>query len=219
VKDLVVLIGAGAIGLAIAKRVGVGNRLLLADLKMDNAIRAATKLQDGGFEIETSSVDVSSRNSVGMLSNKAKEMGNISGIIHAAGVPPSNSSPELIMKVDLFGMALVLEIFGHTINYGGSCVVVGSQAGHKLSPLTPEQCNELATTPVDELLDLPMLQADQISDSYHAYQIAKHGCTLRVMAEAIRWGERNARVNAVSPGIIETPLAENCPAHKLCTIL
>jgi NAD(P)-dependent dehydrogenase (short-subunit alcohol dehydrogenase family) len=130
-------------------------------------------------------------------------------LIHAAGVSPSQASPETILKVDLFGTALVLEEFGNVIVPGGSAVVIASQSGHRLPALTAEQDMELATTPVDELLKLPMVQPNQVKDSLHAYQISKRGNSLRVMAEAVRWGERGARVNTISPGIIITPLAND----------
>jgi NAD(P)-dependent dehydrogenase (short-subunit alcohol dehydrogenase family) len=233
-KEVVVLIGTGAIGFAIAKRISLGKYLLLADLQQENAAKAAKKLLDDGFEADPVSVDVTSRASVQSLVDKAGKIGDISGVIHAAGVAPSSSAPEMILKVDLLGTALVLEQFGNVINKDGACVVVSSQAGHKLSPLSPAQTKALATTPADDLLDLPMLQPDQIKDSFHAYQIAKHGCSLRVMAEAVRWGRRKARVNTLSPGIIGTPLADkelkgtqgeeyrqmikSCPAQRVGTL-
>ena len=135
--------------------------------------------------------------------------GQISGVIHAAGVSTIQASPEAILKVDLYGTALVLEEFGNVIAPGGSCVVIASQSGHRLPPLTVEQNNALATTMVEELLKLPMLQPDQVTDPLHAYQFAKRGNSLRVMAEAVRWGKRGARVNTISPGIIITPLAND----------
>ena len=128
-------------------------------------------------------------------------------MIHAAGVSPSQASPATILAVDLYGTALVLEEFGNVIARGGAGVVIASQSGHRLGALTAEQNTALATTPADELLTLPMLQPDQVTDSLHAYQLAKRGNSLRVMAEAVRWGKRGARVNTISPGIIITPLA------------
>ncbi|MGA7755345.1 MAG: SDR family oxidoreductase [Candidatus Sulfotelmatobacter sp.] len=139
----------------------------------------------------------------------ATMLGEVSGVIHAAGVSPSQASPETILKVDLYGTALVLEEFGNVIARGGAGVVIASQSGHRLPPLSTEQNALLATTPVEELLRLPMLRPDQIKDSLHAYQISKRGNSLRVMAEAVRWGKRGARVNTISPGIIITPLAND----------
>jgi NAD(P)-dependent dehydrogenase (short-subunit alcohol dehydrogenase family) len=115
----------------------------------------------------------------------------------------------VILKVDLYGTALVLEEFGSVIARGGAGVVIASQSGHRLPALTQEQDKALATTPVDELLALPMLQPDQINDPLHAYQVSKRGNSLRVRAEAVRWGKRGARVNTISPGIIITPLAKD----------
>jgi NAD(P)-dependent dehydrogenase (short-subunit alcohol dehydrogenase family) len=208
-KKVLVVIGAGSIGQAIARRVSAGKHVLLADLRQENADAAAKILADAGFEVTTAIVDVSSRNSVHALVEKATSLGQVFGIIHAAGVSPSQASPETILKVDLYGTALVLEEFGDVITNEGSCVVIASQSGHRLPPLSIEQNKALATTPTDELLKLPFLQLDQVKDSLHAYQLSKRGNSLRVMAEAVRWGKRGARVNTISPGIIITPLAND----------
>jgi NAD(P)-dependent dehydrogenase (short-subunit alcohol dehydrogenase family) len=207
--SVIVVIGAGSIGQAIVRRVAPGKHVLLADLKQENADTAAKTLFDAGFNVSTATVDVSSRASVHALVETATKMGEISGVIHAAGVSPSQASPETILKVDLYGTALVLEEFGAVIARGGAGVVIASQSGHRLPGLSTEQNALLATTPVEELLGLPMLQPDQIKDSLHAYQISKRGNSLRVMAEAVRWGKRGARINTISPGIIITPLAND----------
>jgi NAD(P)-dependent dehydrogenase (short-subunit alcohol dehydrogenase family) len=207
--DVIVVIGAGSIGQAIARRVSAGKHVLLADLNQQNADAAAKVLNDAGFEVSTATVDVSSRESVHALVQTATALGDVTGVIHAAGVSPTQASPATILKVDLYGTALVLEEFGNVIARSGSCVVIASQSGHRLPALTAEQNAALATTPADELLTLPMLQPDQVRDSLHAYQISKRGNSLRVMAEAVRWGKRGARVNTISPGIIFTPLARD----------
>jgi NAD(P)-dependent dehydrogenase (short-subunit alcohol dehydrogenase family) len=207
--NVIVVIGAGSIGQAIARRVSAGKRIMLADLRQENAEVAAKVLSEAGFEVSAAIVDVSSRQSVHALVEKAATMGDVTGVIHAAGVSPTQASPATILKVDLFGTALVLEEFGNVIARGGAGVVIASQSGHRLGALTAEQNKLLATTPADELLELPMLQPDKITDSLHAYQISKRGNSLRVMAEAVRWGKRGARVNTISPGIIITPLAKD----------
>ena len=207
--DVIVVIGAGSIGQAIARRVSAGKHVLLADLRQDNADAAAKVLGDAGFEVSTATVDVSSRASVAALVRKATALGEVTGLIHAAGVSPSQAPPEVILKVDLYGTALVLELFGAVMAHGGAGVVIASQSGHRLPALSPEQNAALATTPVEDLLALPMLQPDQVSDPLHAYQISKRANSLRVMAEAVRWGKRGARINTISPGIIFTPLAKD----------
>ena len=208
-KNVTVLIGSGSIGVAIARRVGSGRHILLADLKKENAESAAVVLSNAGFEISTTTVNVSSREAVHALAKMAEGLGDITGIIHAAGVSPSQASTKDILAVDLYGTALVLEEFGSVVAREGSGVVIASQSGHRLGALTNEQNKLLATTPADQLLSLPMLQLDQVKDSLHAYQLAKRGNALRVMAEAVRWGKRGARINAISPGIIITPLAKD----------
>jgi len=207
--DVLVLIGAGQIGQAIARRVGVGKHVLLADMREDNAKAAAEVIGNAGYEVSVATVDASSRDAVHTLLKRATGLGNVTGLIHAAGVSPTQASPATILKVDLYGTALVLEEFGNVIARGGAGVVIASQSGHRLPPLTVEQNKALATTPVEELLKLPFLQPDQVTDSLHAYQISKRGNSLRVMAEAVRWGKRGARVNTISPGIIITPLAKD----------
>ena len=205
--DVVVVIGPGSIGQAIARRVSAGKHVLLADLHQANADAAAEVMTNAGFEVSTTTVDVSSRESVHELVQAAAALGNVAGVIHAAGVSPSQASPATILAVDLYGTAVVLEEFGEVIAQGGAGVVIASQSGHRLGALTAAEDAALATTPADELLALPMLQPDNVKDSLHAYQLSKRGNSLRVMAEAVRWGKRGARVNTISPGIIFTPLA------------
>lgn len=207
--SVIVVIGAGSIGQAIVRRVSAGKHVLLADIRQETADAAAMILSNAGFNVTTATVDVSSRASVHALVEAATALGEVAGVIHAAGVSPSQASPETILRVDLYGTALVLEEFGNVIARGGAGVVIASQSGHRLPPLSTEENARLATTPVEELLGLPMLQADRIKDSLHAYQISKRGNSLRVMAEAVRWGKRGARVNTISPGIIITPLAND----------
>jgi NAD(P)-dependent dehydrogenase (short-subunit alcohol dehydrogenase family) len=208
-SEVTVVIGAGSIGQAIARRVSPGKQVVLADLRPENADSAAAAMRDAGFEVSTALVDASSRESVQALVERATSLGDVTGLVHAAGVSPSQASPATILAVDLYGTALVLEEFGNVIARGGAGVVIASQSGHRPGALTEEQNAALATTPADELLKLPMLAPDQVTDSLNAYQLAKRGNSLRVMAEAVRWGKRGARINTISPGIIFTPLARD----------
>lgn len=208
-RKVTVVIGAGSIGQAIARRVSAGKHIVLADLRQENADAGARVLLDAGFEVTTALVDVCSRESVEALVQVATAIGDVTGVIHAAGVSPSQAPVATILRVDLYGTALVLEAFGNVIAEGGAGVVIASQSGHRLPALTPEQNKALATTPVEELLALEMLQADKVTDPLNAYQISKRANSLRVMAEAVRWGKRGARVNTISPGIIFTPLARD----------
>jgi NAD(P)-dependent dehydrogenase (short-subunit alcohol dehydrogenase family) len=208
-SEVAVVIGPGSIGQAIARRVSAGKRVLLADLREENAKAAAKTLGDAGFDVATAQVDISSRESVQALVRQAAAMGAVTRLVHAAGVSPSQALVPAILKVDLYGTAVILEEFGAVIAAGGSGVVIASQSGHRLPALTAEQDRGLALTPAEQLLDLPMLQPDQVVDTLHAYQLSKRCNSLRVAAEAVRWAKRDARINTISPGIIITPLARD----------
>ena len=207
--DVVVLVGAGSIGQAIARRVSMGTKLLLADLRQENADAAAKTLSDAGFDVIATGVDVSKRASVEALVRQATWLGNVTGLIQAAGVSPSQAPIDAILKVDLYGTALLLDEFGKVMARGASGVVISSQSGHRLGALPVDQNKALATAPVEELLSLPFLQPGEVKDTLHAYQLSKRGNVLRVQAEAVRWGERGARINSISPGTIITPLAND----------
>jgi NAD(P)-dependent dehydrogenase (short-subunit alcohol dehydrogenase family) len=156
--EVVVLIGAGQIGQAIARRVGIGKHVVVADVRQDNAGAAAAVLSNVGYDVSVATVNVSSRAAVHALVEQATRLGDVTGLIHAAGVSPSQASPATILRVDLYGTALVLEEFGNVIARGGAGVVIASQSGHRLPPLTVEQNKALATTPTKDLLKLPFLQ-------------------------------------------------------------
>jgi NAD(P)-dependent dehydrogenase (short-subunit alcohol dehydrogenase family) len=206
-NEVIVVTGPGSIGQAIARRVSAGKHVVLADLHQGNADGAAEVMRNAGFDVSTTTVEVSSRDSVLALVESATRRGEVTGLIHAAGVSPSQAPIEAILAVDLYGPAVVLEEFGKVIARGGAGVVIASQSGHRLGALTPQQNTALATVPADDLLKLPMLQPDRVTDTLHAYQLAKRGNALRVMAEAVRWAKRGARINTISRGIIITPLA------------
>ena len=206
-KDVVVLLGTGSIGQAIARRVGAGKHIVLADLKQENAERAAKILEDAGFETSTIATDLGSRASILKLVEHTKKFGDIKNLINAAGVSPSQASVADILRVDLYGTAVLLEEFGKIISEGGSGVIISSQSGHRLPALSEEQNEQLATSPTEELLKLPFIMA--ITDTLKAYQYSKRCNVLRVMYEATRWGKRGATINSISPGIIITPLAND----------
>jgi NAD(P)-dependent dehydrogenase (short-subunit alcohol dehydrogenase family) len=206
---VVVVIGPGQIGQAIARRVGAGKHIILADMKIENAETAAGILADAGFDVTARRLDISSRADVEALVTQAAAMGDVTGLVQAAGVSRSQAPIDAILRVDLYGTALVLDLFGEVVAPGASGVVIASQSGHRLPALSVEMNQALATTPVEELLRLPFLQPGQVSDTLHAYQLSKRGNVLRVAAEAVRWGKRKARINSISPGIIMTPLARD----------
>lgn len=208
-KNVIVVVGPGQIGQAIARRVGIGKHVLLADWSAAHANAAAEVMGNAGYDVSVATVDVSSRADVRALVEKATGLGEVTGLVHAAGVSPSQAPKETVLKVDLYGTALLLEAFGNVIARGGSGVVISSQSGHRLPALSEAQNKALALTPAEELLGLPFVQPDQVKDSLEAYQLSKRGNSLRVMAEAVRWGQRGARINAISPGIIMTPLAKD----------
>jgi len=201
------LIGAGQIGMAIARRMGYGKKIVVGDRTQKNAESVSRILNEAGFDTSPVEMDLSSRESILNMIAEAQKFGEISMLVNAAGVSPSQAPIETILRVDLYGTALLLEEVGKVIGCGGVGVTISSQSGHRMPALTPEEDELLATTPTDALLALDMLQPDRIRDTLHAYQMAKRCNVKRVMAEAVKWGERGARVNSISPGIIVTPLA------------
>jgi nucleoside-diphosphate-sugar epimerase len=221
-SEVTVVIGAGSIGQAIARRVSAGKHVLVADLHQGNADAAAGVMRDAGFEVSVATVDVSSRESLQTLVEVATGLGDVSGVVHAAGVSPSQASSAAILTVDLYGTAVLLEEFGNVIAPGGAGVVIASQSGHRLGALTAEQNAALATTPAEELLTLPMLQPDQVTDSLHAYQLAKRGNFAagdgrgRPLGQARRAGQHHQPRHHLHPtrqGRADRPSRCGLPAH------
>lgn len=206
-KDVVILTGAGQIGMAIARRVGFGKKIVIGDKSLNNAQTISKIMNDAGFDTVPVEMDLSSRESILNLITEAQKYGDIAMLINAAGVSPSQAPIEAILKVDLYGTAVLLEEVGKVIKEGGVGVTISSQSGFRMPALTPEQDELLATTPTEELLELEMLRPENIRDTLHAYQMAKRCNEKRVMAESVKWGERGARLNDIAPGIIVTPLA------------
>lgn len=206
-KDVMILTGAGQIGMAIARRMGYGMKIVIGDKKSENAQAIAEIMNNAGFDAEAVEMDLSSRESILNLIAKAREYGEISMLVNAAGVSPSQAPIEAILKVDLYGTAVLLEEVGKVIKKGGVGVTISSQSGHRMPALSAEADEQLACTPTEELLDLEILKPENIKDTLHAYQMAKRCNEKRVMAEAVKWGEKGARINSISPGIIVTPLA------------
>lgn len=205
--NVMILTGAGQIGMAIARRMGYGMKIVIGDKKPENAQAIAKILNDAGFDVVPMEMDLSSRASIQNIITEAQKYGDITMLVNAAGVSPSQAPVEVILKVDLYGTAVLLEEVGKVIAPGGVGVTISSQSGHRMKQLTQEEDEQLACTPTEELLKLPLLQPENIRDTLHAYQLAKRCNEKRVMAESVKWGEKGARINSISPGIIVTPLA------------
>ena len=206
-KQVMLLAGAGQIGMAIARRMGAGKKIVVGDKKLENAQAIAKTMNEAGFDVVPMEMDLSSRASIQNLIAEGQKYGEIKMLVNAAGVSPSQAPIEAILSVDLYGTAVLLEEVGKVIAAGGVGVTISSQSGWRMPALTDEQDAQLATAPTEELLQLDFLQPENIRDTLHAYQLAKRCNEKRVMAQAVAWGERGARLNAVAPGIIVTPLA------------
>ncbi|MDT7816055.1 MAG: hypothetical protein QOJ42_5971 [Acidobacteriaceae bacterium] len=207
--QVVVIIGAGGIGIAIARRQGFGKHILLADFNEELLAKAARELEVASYKVSTQKVDVSSRESVRSLVEAASRLGSIVQVVNTAGVSPNMAPPERVLAVDLYGSAVVFEEFRRVIAPGGAGLIISSMAGHMAAPLSKEDDHALAFTPADELLALPVLSGEAIPNSMVAYIVSKQANHVRVQAESIKCGERGARVNSISPGIIATPLAQH----------
>jgi len=204
--DVLVVIGVGGMGQAIARRQGSGKTVLLADFDEGALSSAASAMTSIGHTVQTFAVDVSSPESVDRLAHRATELGAISQLAHTAGLSPNQASAEAVLRVDLLGVALVLEAFGKVIAPGGAGVVIASMAGHQFPAFTAEQEQALARTPARELLELPHVNPRSITDSAVAYGLAKQANHVSVRAASLAWGLRGARINSISPGVIATPM-------------
>ena len=206
-KDVMIVTGAGQISMAIARRIGFGTKIVMGDKNMKNAETIAKIMNDAGFDVVPVEMDLCDRASILNLIAEAQKYGPITKLVNGAGVSPSQAPIEAILKVDLYGTAVLLEEVGKVIAKGGAGVTISSQSGWRMPALTAEQDEQLATTPTEELLSLDILRPENIRDTLHAYQMAKRCNEKRVMAEAVKWGQRGARLNDIAPGIIVTPLA------------
>lgn len=206
-KEVMIVVGAGQISMAIARRMGAGKKIILGDKNIENAKNIQKTMGDAGFDVEVIEMDLSSRQDILKMIDMAKNYGPIKMLVNGAGVSPSQASIEAILKVDLYGTAVLLEEVGKVITEGGIGVTISSQSGWRMEQLTALEDEQLACTPTEELLDLEILQSENIQDTLHAYQLAKRCNEKRVMAESVKWGQRGARINAIAPGIIVTPLA------------
>lgn len=206
-KKVMILTGAGQIGMAIARRTGTGMKIVIGDKIPENAEKVSKTMNEAGFDTIGMEMDLCSRESIRSLIEEAKTYGAITMLVNAAGVSSSQAPVESILKADLYGTAVLLEEVGKVIAPGGVGMTISSQSGHRMPALTPEEDEQLACTPTEKLLELPLLQPENIRDTLHAYQLAKRCNEKRVMAESVKWGEKGARINSISPGIIVTPLA------------
>ena len=206
-KEVMIVTGAGQISMAIARRVGFGRKIVLGDRKIENANAIAKIMNEAGYDVVPFEMDLSSRESIRAIIAEAQKYGPVKYLVNGAGVSPSQAPIEAILKVDLYGTAVLLEEVGKVIAEGGSGVTISSQSGWRMPQLPPEQDRQLATAPTEELLSLELLKPENVRDTLHAYQLAKRCNEKRVMAECVKWGQRGARLNDIAPGIIVTPLA------------
>lgn len=206
-KEVMMVVGAGQISMAIARRLGYGMKIVMGDRSLENANKIADTMNQAGYDVEPYEMDLSDRVSIKAMIDKCLSYGKLKMLVNGAGVSPSQASIETIFKVDLYGTAVLLEEVGKVIDNGGAGITISSQSGHRMEALGAEVDVKLAMTPTEELLKLEILQPDQVRDSLHAYQLAKRCNEKRVMYEACRWAKRGARLNSISPGIIVTPLA------------
>ena len=201
-KENFLLVGAGAIGVAIARRIGKDKKIFIADNRIENSEAVAKTLREIGYDCVACVCDISSRDSIKKMLD---QVGEISMFANSAGVTPDRAPKELILKINLYGTAVLLEEVGKAVKSGGTGITITSQAERELPALTPEQDYQLGATATDDLLKLDLLQPENIRDSLHAYQLAKRCNLRRVLSEAVKWGNKKARINAISPGLLVTP--------------
>jgi len=207
-REVVALLGAGSMGMAIAERVAQNRTVLLGDISEKALVTAREKLEFSGYSVEMMRVDASDKESIYAFAARAKELGPVKYYIHTAGASPNQTNPQHMLKLDLIGSAHALDAFGEVMARDGAGILISSQTGYMLpEPLTNEQEWALTMTPADELAALPMLQPEVVTNSGIAYILSKRANQLRVRKAAMDWGRRGARINTISPGVVVTPLA------------
>lgn len=208
-RNVTVIIGTGGMGEAIARRIGPGTTLLLADFNADALERLRRTFTDDGFDIVTQPVDVSQRESVAALADRAAELGPVTTVVHTAGLSPQQASVSAILAVDLLGVAISLDEFARVIAPGGAGIVIASMAGSFAAGSLPAEANQaLAHTPTEKLMALPFLSPEAVPTPAAAYSLSKRANQLRVQAASIAWAQRKARVNSISPGVISTAMVQ-----------
>jgi NAD(P)-dependent dehydrogenase (short-subunit alcohol dehydrogenase family) len=207
-NEVLVVVGVGGMGQAIARRQGSGKAVLLADSNEETLTSASHAMTRDGYTVHTVVVDVSSTDSVDDLARRATDLGAITQLAHTAGLSPTQASAEAVLRVDLLGVALVLDAFGKIIAPGGAGVVIASMAGYLFPALTADQEHALAHTPARELLELPHINPDSVTESALAYGLAKQANHISVRAASRIWARRGARINSISPGTIATPMGQ-----------
>jgi NAD(P)-dependent dehydrogenase (short-subunit alcohol dehydrogenase family) len=206
-KPVIALLGAGAMGTAIVKRIAAGNLILLGDINESNLETKATEFRTQGLNVETQIVDAGNEKSVHDFAQKAAELGEVKYFIDTAGASPNQTSPEHIIKLDMVGTAYAIDEFAKVIAKGGAGIVISSQTGYMLH-FTPEVEHQLATVPTEDIMELDFVKKEAMRNSGVAYVASKRANQLRVRtAAATTWGDARARINTVSPGVIVTPLA------------
>lgn len=204
--ELFVVIGVGGMGLAMARRLGPGRRILLADHDGRVLAHACEQLANEGFDVVGAQVDVGNEGSVTALARTSAQLGPVALFAHTAGLSPAQAEPGELMRVDLLGVAHTLEAFGTVVGCGAAGLVISSMAGHFLGPLDPADEAALAMAPAAGLLELPVVQAVLRERPDHAYRLAKRGNQLRVQGASVSWGRAGARINSISPGHVATPM-------------
>ena len=206
-KDVVVLLGSGAMGSAIVRRIAAGKKIFLGDISEKNLERAADDFRYNGYDVETCIVNALDKDSVERFAQKAAELGPVKYFIDTAGASPSQASPEHILKLDMVGTGYAVDAFGKVMAEGGAGLIISSQTGY-MYPIPNETELEILSTPTDGLMDLEIMKTVAMQNSGLAYMIAKRVNHLQAQkAAATSWKEKRARINTISPGIIVTPLA------------
>lgn len=203
-RNVVVVTGAGAMGHAIARQLGSDAHLVLADFNAEILDTVTDKLRGEGYEVTPQVTDVSARESVSALARQAAALGEVRQVVHTAGVSPTLAPIPTILAVNLLGVALIVEEFGQVIAHGGAGVVISSMSAHLFPGFTPEMAAQLATTPADQLLGLAITDPASFASAGLAYSFTKRANLVQVQAASVAWGARGARINAISPGIIDT---------------
>lgn len=208
-----VVVGAGGLGTAVARRLGLSHRLLVADRDAVHVERQCAALRGDGYDAEAVICDVTQQADIARLAAAAAARPAIRTLANVVGLSPAAQDFSAIMAVNLIGASVVAEAFVNVLAPGGAAVFISSSAAHML-PL-PKSLLPLLDDPLrSDFLSALAAALGANADANHAYSYSKAGLNRMCRRHAADWGRRGLRIVSLSPGLIATPQGAESYKHS-----